>query len=302
MKRFLFLVSLLSLSLCMHAQSSKQKLGFIPYSDPAADKNGYRQMAYDYLYEAATRIFINTQRFDILDRSKFDLVKIEKNFTKGDDFINSEIVAQGKALAAEVLAVAKVTALSVSQSEDQKGWSAFFTVELKQIDVETTKALNALQLKGEFQDDSGISIGDKKVGNVNRARSPEQAISKVVSKMEESLNKWIRDNFPVKMEVLDRNDAGKVLYARGGKDMGLTLRSNMCLRRIHRLKTGDIIAETISELKFTKADGVGDATTKFELKNSKEWDKVVQALTDYPDEVFIMENPNSSGILKKVGF
>ena len=36
--------------------------------------------------------------------------------------INSEIVEQGKALAAEVLAVAKLTALSVTQSEDQKSW------------------------------------------------------------------------------------------------------------------------------------------------------------------------------------
>ncbi len=277
---------------CAQAQSSKQKLGFIPYSDPAADKYGYRQMAYDNLYEAATRIFINTQRFDVLDRSKFDVVRLEKNFTKGDDFINSEIVSQGKALAAEVLAVAKVTALSVTQSEDKKGWSAFFTVEFKQIDVETSRALNAVQLKGEAQDEAfEITVGTVKAPNPNRAKSPEQAISKAVSKMEVTLEKWIRDNFPVKMKVLEKDDINKVLYARGGKDLGLTIKSRMCIRRIRKLVTGDIVAETIAELKFTKVDGVGDTATKFEPKIKKDWDKIVQALTAYPNEVFIMENP-----------
>ncbi len=290
MKQLFTIIFLFLAAYCAQAQIQKQKLGFIPYSDPSADKYGYRQMAYENLYEAATRIFINTQRFDVLDRSKFNILKIEKSFTKGDDFINSEIVAQGKSLAADVLAVAKVTALSVTQSADQKGWSAFFTVEFKQIDVETSKAVNAVQLKGEYQDDTGVSVSGQTVISPNRARSPEQAISKVVTKMEEALNKWIRDNFPIKMKVLDVNDTGKILYARGGKDLGLTVRSKMCIRRVHKLSSGDVVAETIADLKFTKEDGVGDSTTKFEPKIKKDWPKIVQALKDYPAEVFIMED------------
>ena len=297
MKRMLAIAFLCLAAYGAHAQLPKQKLGFIPYSDPSADKYGYRQMAYENLYEAATRIFINTQRFDVLDRSKFNVLKLEKNFTKGDDFINSEIVAQGKALAAEVLAVAKVTALSVTESADKKGWSAFFTVEFKQIDVETSKALNAVQLKGEYQDEISImSMPGKTVANPNRARSPEQAISKVVTKMEAALNKWIRDNFPIKMKILDKNDTEKILYARGGKDLGLSLQTQMCLRRVHKLSSGDVVAETIADLKFTKTDGVGDATTKFEPRNKKDWPKIVQALADFPTEVFIMEDATQGGV------
>jgi len=300
MMRFLSVFGLaLLLSSGLYAQSAKQKLGFIPYSDPKADKYGYRQMAYDNLYEAATRIFINTQRFDILDRSKFDIVKLEKNFTKGDDFINSEIVAQGKALAAEVLAIAKVTALSVTEAEDKKGWSAFFTVEFKQLDVESTKALNALQLKGEAQDEPfDVTLGKTKVANPNRAKSPEQAISRAVTKMEETLNKWIRDNFPVKLKVLERDDATKVLYVKGGKDLGLSTKTRMCVRRIRKLSTGDIVAETVAELKFTK-DGVGETVTKFEGKTGKDWEKIAKALTDYPNEMFVMESPQQGVIIFK---
>jgi hypothetical protein len=288
MKQILTTTAFCFLALLIAAQSGKQKLGFIPYADPTTDKSGYRKMAYDYLYEAATRIFINTQRFEVLDRSKFNILKIEKNFTKGDDFINSELVAQGKALAADVLTVAKLTALVVSETEDKKAWTAFFTVEFKQIDVETSKALNAHQLKGEIKNDI-VNIGGKVIGNPMRARSPEQAISTIVSKMEEDLTQWICENFPVKMEILNKDTHAKILYARGGRNIGLTLKSDMCLRRSFKLPTGDPMVETIAELKFTKTDGVGDTTTKFELKNKKDWDKVMAAFSAYPDEIFVME-------------
>ena len=279
-------------SFSIFAQSGKQKLAFIPYTDSHSDEYKYRKMAYDYLYEAAIRIFINTQRFDVLDRSKFDILKIEKNVVKGDDFINSEIVAQGKALAADVLAVAKVTALTVDESENKKGWTIFFTVEFKQIDVETSRALNAMQLKGELQDEI-LTIGGKTLENPIKAKSPEQAVSMVVSKMESDLNEWIHDKFPVRMIVLDRRDDEKILIAQGGKNIGLTVKNKMCIRRLHKLKTGEPIADTIAELKFTKADGVGEFATKFEPKSKKDWEKIVQELSKYPDEIFIMECINN---------
>ena len=196
MKQSIFTI-LLCLLLCdLQAQNTKQKIGFIPYADPSSiGDEGYREMAYEYLYEVATRIFINTQRFDVLDRGKFDIVKLEKEITKGDDFINSEIVAQGNALATDAIVVAKVTALSVSESEIEEGesvndvgWSAFFTVELKQLDVETTKALGAVQLVGEHKDGGSILTGD--------AKSPEQAISKAITKIERDLRAWINKKFP----------------------------------------------------------------------------------------------------------
>lgn len=305
MKRLLpvILLCFIASSVFSQTQYKRQKLGFIPYSDPSADQYGYREMAYLNLYEAALRIFIESQRFDVLDRSKFDILKIEKNFTKGDDFINSEIVAQGRALAADILAVAKVTALSVTESEDRKGWSAFFTVEFKQIDVETSKAINAVQLKGEFNDEATIfSLGKSDAPNPNRAKSPDQAISKVVSKMEETLFNWINENFPIKMEVIEIDEDNKKLYALGGKDIGLDTKINMCIRRIRELPTGEQVEETIAELKFTKSDGVGSTVTIFEPKSKKDWDSVVKAYEKYKDEVFIMESERRSNPFKSLGF
>lgn len=294
MRTFLLAFSMLLLfSSLAQAQSGRTRLGFVPYSDPAASEQEYRQMAYDYLYETVTRIFINTQRFDILDRSKFDIVKLEKNFTKGEDFINSEIVKQGNALAAEVLAVAKITALSLEEAEDKKGWSAFFTVELKQLDVETSKAVSALQLKGSINDGVGNFAGVE-LSKIIRVPSPEQAISRVVLSMEKDLRNWIDKQFPVKMEVIHIDPLKQFIVGRGGQDIGLTTRDNMCLRHVYRLPEGVPLEETIVELSFIKEDGVGQTSTKFEAKKSREWDLIAEAIKQYgKDEVFIMECPDS---------
>ena len=294
-KKLTLLLTFSFLIIVLCAQN-RPKLGFIPYSNPDTESGEYRELAYDYLYEAAIRIFINTQRFDILDRSKFDIVKLEQNFTKGDDFINSEIVAQGNALAAEVLAVAKLTALNVQPIKDGAGWTSFFTVELKQIDVETTKAVNAIQLKGEINVDGTIKIGNTEIpSGGGAATSPEQAIDKVVQQMETILRDWINEAFPIKMEVLDHDATNKVIYVRGGRNIGLTTKDKMSLRRIRKLKTGDVVEETIVELKFTKEDGVGEATTKFHPLKGKEWTLIMQALRQYPDEIFVMESARRTG-------
>lgn len=289
MKYLLLIACYCLLALAAQAQVKKQKLGFIPYSNPTTAQNSYRQTAYENLYETATRIFINTQRFEVLDRSKFNIVKLEKNYQKGEDFINSEIVAQGKVLAAEVLAVAKITALSIDKADDGKGYSAFFTVELKQIDVETTKALNALQLKGEWNDDIGASLLGNKLNPV-RAKSAEEAISKAVVKMEAALEKWIKDNFPIKMKIIEKRDAEKVLIAQGGKDLGLTTRSRMRVAKITKMGDSGDLVETVARLKFDPKDGVGAAVTKFQLVNKSDWPKIEAALRERPNGVFIMED------------
>ncbi len=282
------------------AQSGRTRLGFVPYSDPSVSEQQYRQMAYDYLYETVTRIFINTQRFDILDRSKFDIVKLEKNITKGEDFINSEIVKQGNALAAEVLAIAKITALSLKQAEDNQGWSAFLTVELKQIDVETAKAVSALQLKGAINDGVGDFAGVE-LSKIIRVPSPEQAISRIVLGMEKDLRNWIDKQFPVKMQVVHVDPIGQFVVGRGGKNIGLTTRDNMCLRHVYRLPSGDQLEETIVELSFIKEDGIGQTSTKFKPQKSKEWDLVVEAIKQYGEkEVFIMECPGGKGPINNI--
>ncbi|MCA0237495.1 MAG: hypothetical protein LCH81_14045 [Bacteroidetes bacterium] len=288
MKQTVTVVLLLLLTVSTQAQDAKQKLGFIPYADPGIAKSTHREMAYKTMYEAATRIFINTQRFDVLDRGKFNILKIEQTIQKKPELINSEIIRQGRVLAAQVLVVAEITAFSVTPSADKKGWSAFLVTEIKQLDVESSKALAAVQLKGEYKDLQGSP-------DVFRAGSADQAVSKVVDKLEKDLEKWIHSSFPIQMQILteswEKNNTQHVIYARGGKNMGLTPRNKMCLRRVRKLSSGDIVVETIAELKLT-IDGIGETTTKYELKAKKDWPAVERAQREFQSELFVMECSN----------
>lgn len=287
MKQIFTLAIFCLTTLVLQAQPAKQKLGFIPYADPGIAKSTYREMAYKSMYEAATRIFINTQRFDVLDRGKFNVLKIEQTIQKKPELINSEIIRQGKFLAAQILVVAEITSFSVVQSDDKKGWSSFMVVELKQLDVESSKALSAVQLKSDPNND--IS------GRLFPSTSPEQAVSKAVDKMEKDLEKWIHNTFPIRMDILpetwEQTNDLHVFYANGGKNMGLTPRNKMCLRRVRKMSSGEPLLETIVDLKLTK-DGVGETTTKYELKNKKDWTLVEKAHKAYPAEIFVMECVN----------
>lgn len=113
MRISLMLLSLIFLPLLLSAQV-KKKIGFIPYTDPENAEEELRELAYKNIYDAALRVFVNTQRFEVLDRGSFNIIKIEKEFQKGEDLANVEIIEQGKIAAAELLAVAKLTTFTVN--------------------------------------------------------------------------------------------------------------------------------------------------------------------------------------------
>lgn len=264
--------------LSLSAQTvAKKKLGFVPYTDPDFAEAEYREAVYKNLYEAALRIFINTQRFIVLDRGSFDVLKIEKEFQKGDDLINSEIIEQGKILAAQILAVAKITNLSVSLNEDAKTYTAFIVCEFKQIEVETGKAVSALQLQGT----SSEMVGKKPM-------TPEEAISRAVKRMESSLEKWVRENFPLTMKILDINESEMALIAEGGRQTGLTKDYKLRVVKIKMLNDKKYV-ETIAKLSFSD-ESLGEETTKLRITNEEEWKKFLALWKQDKSSLLVFED------------
>ena len=260
MKKLLLFLTLSICCLSLTAQSiSKKKLGFVPYTDPDFAEEEYREAVYKNLYETALRIFINTQRFIILDRESFDIIKIEKEFQKGEDLINSEIIEQGKILAAQILAIAKITTLSVSLNEDGKTYTAFIVCEFKQIDVETGKAVNALQLQGSSAE---MMIGKKPT-------TAQEAISRAVKKMENDLEKWVRENFPLAMKVLEVQESDMSLIVEGGRETGLTKQYKLRAVKM-KMVNGRKYVETLAKVTFS-SEGLGEEATKLIIKDEADW-------------------------------
>lgn len=278
MKKIILTLLLFTTIFSISAQNlSKKKLGFVPYTDPDFTEEEYKEAVYKNLYEAALRTFINTQRFIILDRGSFNILKIEKEFQKGDDLVNSEIIAQGKILAAQILAIAKITTLSVSLNEDGKTYTTFIVCEFKQIDVESGKAVNALQLQGSSND----IVGKKAV-------SAEESISRAVKKMEKDLEKWVKENFPLAMKVLDINEESKSLIVEGGRESGLTKTYKLRVVKMKMLN-GKKFVETIGKLSFSE-EGIGEEATKLLIPNEVEWYKFLNLWKEDKANILVFED------------
>jgi hypothetical protein len=288
MKKTLFLLMLLGMTL--NAEAQRKRLGFIPVADPNSENAEYRELAYNNIYETAQRIFVNTQRFDVIDRGSFNIVKIEKEFQQGDDLINSEIISQGKVLAAKILAVAKITTLVVSESADGKGYSAYITAEFKQIDVESGKTVNALQLKGESKDSGGEGLFG---GEGKRIKSPDETINRAVKQMEHDLERWVSENFPLSLPVLEVKDAEMTVIAEGGRDIGLSPRSKLRVVKVTIYPSGKRLFETLALVKLEKND-LGQDVTKVKVASKANWDKISQVAKDNIKGLMVTEDMSNN--------
>ncbi|PHI21075.1 hypothetical protein CEQ90_05185 [Lewinellaceae bacterium SD302] len=247
----------------------KKTIGFIPYTDPENADRKYRELTYKNIYDAALRVFINTQRFDVLDRGSFNILKIEKEFQKGEDLANVEIVEQGRVQAAELLAVAKLSSFKITESDDGGGFSVYITAEFKQLDVMTGRATNAFQLRAEIRDKQpgGLNIKGKRIS------SEEQAISMAVAEMEDDLEKWIKRQFPMILKIVGMNEEDMTVYVDGGSNVGLNLSNDMKLITLDVIGKGENerkLVKTIGGLSYTK-EGVGEELTILKVDSKKDW-------------------------------
>lgn len=263
----------------------KTKIGFIPYTDPDNAEEEYRELAYQNIYDAAMRVFVNTQRFDVLDRGSFNIIKIEKEFQKGEDLANVEIVEQGKTAAAEVLAVAKLSTFTVTDSDDGNGFSVYITAEFKQIEVKTGKALNAFQLRSEVLDKQENAFG---MANRKRVSTVEEAISRAVIGMEKDLEKWIKGEFPMILKVKDIQSKKKMIVVEGGKSDGLSKRLKMKVIKLTIYEDGDKLTEDIAKLSFSK-NGIGEDLTTLKVKK-KDWEAFMDIWKESPGSIYVTED------------
>jgi hypothetical protein len=262
----------------------KKQIGFIPYTDPANAEEENRELAYRNIYDAALRVFINTQRFEVLDRSSFNVLKIEKEFQKGEDLANSEIISQGKIVAAQLIAVAKITTLTITEADDGKGYSVYLTAEFKQIDVQSGEALNAFQLKSEIIDkQETMGIANKK-----RISTEEEAISRAVILMEKDLEKWIKRTFPMILKVMG-TESDMSIVVEGGHDIGLSDNFRMKAIKLKVFPNGKKLTTSIGKLEFTK-DGVGEEVTILRFISKTDWDAFIKAWGTDQENLYVTED------------
>lgn len=201
----------------------KVSVGILPFTYV---ENAARFQDVNSIQETVTNAFVKTKRFSIVDRSKMDALKREKELQKSDDFIDGSVVEQGKNVGATFLISGHVISALAEQmrSDDGKGnvsisYKAKLAISLKVIDVSTGEVITSQTIEPK----SGSTLaGMLGVG----ASSASEAISRSIIKIEDKIDEFVSDNFPIYFtiaEIQEKNSKGaatKILLA-GGSGFGL---------------------------------------------------------------------------------
>ena len=265
----------------------------------AQEKTGVGIMAFTFVQGAAgsqdvnsiqetvTNAFVKTKRFNIVDRSKMDALKKEKDLQKSEDFIDGTVIAQGVSLGANFLISGHVISAQAERMETAPNsttgqvivtYKAKLSISLKVIDVATGQVITSETIEPK----GGSTLG----GMMGMApSSPEAAISKAIKGIEEKVDDFVNKNFPATFPIVEiqekdsKGNATKIMIA-GGSAFNLKKGDKLKVVEVSTIEVNGKKLERkkeIGELKITKVEdenfstcsvssGGIDINAKFEAK------------------------------------
>lgn len=271
----------------------------INFASMSQDKTGVGIMSFTYVQGAASfqdvnsiqetvsNAFVKTKRFNIVDRSKMDALKQEKDLQKSEDFIDGTVIAQGVSLGANYLISGHVisalaermeTAPSSTTGQVTITYKAKLSISLKVIDVATGQVITSETIEPK----GGSMLG----GMMGTApSSPQAAISKAIKGIEDKIDDFVSKNFPASFPIVEiqekdsKGNASKVLIA-GGSAFNLKKGDRLKVVEVSIMEVGGKKLERkkeIGELKISKVEdenfsscsvssGGIDINSKFEAK------------------------------------
>jgi curli biogenesis system outer membrane secretion channel CsgG len=239
------------------------------------------------IQETIINAFVKTKRFNIVDRSKMDALKKEKDLQKSEDFIDGSVIQQGVSLGANFLISGHVisaqaermeTAPSSTTGQVTVTYKAKLSIQLKVIDVATGQVITSESIDPK----GGSTFG----GMMGMAPStPEAAISKAIKGIEDKVDEFVNKNFPATFPIVEiqekdsKGNATKIMIA-GGTSFNLKKGDKLKVVEVSIIEVNGKKLERkkdIGELKITKVEdenfstcsvssGGIDINSKFEAK------------------------------------
>lgn len=240
----------------------KTSVGILPFTfvQGAADFQNVNS-----IQETVTNAFVKTKRFSIVDRSKMDALKHEKELQKSDDFLAGSVVEQGKNVGASYLISGHVISAQAEgmSTQDSKGnitttYKAKLAISLKVIDVTTGQVITSETIEPKAGSTLGGMFG---LG----ASSGTDAITKSIKKIEDKIDDFVSRNFPISFSIAEiqekdsKGSATTILLA-GGSGFGL--------KKGDRLKVVELAEMEVNGKKMIRKKEIGEIKiTKIEDEN-----------------------------------
>jgi curli biogenesis system outer membrane secretion channel CsgG len=239
MKKILLSISILFVSLSLLAQTEKITLGITYFTYPSYKEKNYVEQ----VNELVANEFVKVGRFTIVDRTKLQTIKAEKELQKTEDFIDSKVIEQGRTLGAKYIVTGQLinVATSSAYSVEYKKYiyNASVLVSIKLIDVETSQVLQA-ETFGRGQSSAPVEGGFFKqlmAGSCDvggSGNSTDEALRSAMSNLACGIKNWVKRVFPVMVPVVEIQEANKKKGAKkiliaGGTGIGLTVKKELTI-------------------------------------------------------------------------
>ncbi len=255
MRKNLITVLFLFTAKILFAQNDKLTIGIMPFN---YDNGSSTYQHANSIQEAVTEGFVKTKRFNIVDRSKMDALKKEKELQKTEDFMDGSVVKQGANIGANFLISgnvleAKAEAIIGTKGETI-GYKAKLIISLKVIDVSTGQVVSSETI--EPKANTGL------FGGFTAPSTPEGAISKAIKEISSKIDEFVAKNFPVTFAIAeiqqkDKNGGASKVLISGGAAFGLKKGQKLKVVEISEMNVNGkkmVRKKEIGELKITKVE------------------------------------------------
>ena len=211
-KTFLTIITLFTTAIAVNAQSEKISVGILPTNGA----NGKITKETVMVTEELSNAFLKTNRFSIVDRSKMESLKQERELQKTEDFLDGSVISQSKSIGAKYLIS------SVLSDYVNTGDKCQFLISIKAIDVETGEIIaseNLTPKSGGFGNTLLSGVVNAALETEGSLTSQEKAFKKTLDKMSPQIEEFVLKNFPVEFAIVEEQDKGKLLVSGGSSSV-----------------------------------------------------------------------------------
>ncbi len=258
-KNLILVLALITFCSDLFSQSTDKKvIAIVPVTNSTT--HGGRTHAAN-LTEFVISTIVKSRRFKVVDRTNFDAIFSEENLQKGENFIDGEVVAQGKKLGAEYIIAGNLANFSTEKlyttnsdgGKEFAGYKANISFTLKIINVITGEII-AIE---PFNAKSGRSLFySKKYNNEN------EAINAAINNTDKIINSFIDDYFPVYLKIFEiskqKGSKAKEIVITGGSNMGLQEKQDLKIIEISLVDIGGKTVKRKKEIGWVKIISVDD--------------------------------------------
>ena len=209
-------------------------------------------------------MFVQGNRFDIIERSNWDLIDAERLFQRSEEFMDDDATrAEVQSIGSEYLVIGNVPNISADKKTTDQGtvyYEAVINFGLKVVSVGTGR----VEYSESFSNTGGRFGALTKMADVfSDDSTPSAAVTTAISKVKGKVGDFVNKAFPFTVDVLgietrDKKDRAVEILISGGESIGIKEKVSLIVYEEVSMTVGDAVRireKVIGEIKVIRVEG-----------------------------------------------